>query len=124
MAVEFLARSGNQGFFKRGLLVKIILNNVSTRKLYADSDHRSPLIHPRVTHAKKLFVESELSMEEIIKSSINISNKFILEILDGFGYNLSDTSVMADQDSFMSGVQKKKQLQSIKVHLVLIVFLF
>jgi len=102
-AIAFLGRLGSYDLFKDGVKISLTLHNTAQRKLNLDHQDRFPLLFDKITGATSLKIEEEYNIEEIIQNGISISNKYILEILDAFGYNPSSASVMTDQDKYISG---------------------
>jgi hypothetical protein len=100
---SFLGRLGSHNLYKEGVKLTLTLQNTEHRKLYLDHQNRFPFLFEKVTRAPYLKIEEERSIEEIMHNGISISNKWILQILHGFGYNPNSASIMVDQDKFLSG---------------------
>lgn len=101
--IAFLGRLGSNGLYKDGVRISLTLYNSSGRKLYLDHSNRSPFISAKVTGASTLNIEDEHNIEDVIANGISISNRYILEILDAFGYNPAFASVMVEQNNYLSG---------------------
>jgi hypothetical protein len=102
-AVSFLSRLGGNNLYKGGVRVAFTLHNTANRKLYLDHHDRYPLFFDKITGAPKIKIEEEHTIEDIIENEVAISNKFILNILDAFGYNPSADSIKVDQEKYLSG---------------------
>ena len=62
---EFLARLGQQGFYKNGVQASIQLRNVRDRELYVDEPMRVPFATHKVTQAEQIEFAKVLSASEI-----------------------------------------------------------
>ncbi len=102
--VDFLARLGSQGMYKDGVRLLITLNNVAERLLYPDSSGRYPFMIPKKNSSPVITLEETYAIEDIVQNSTVVSNKFILQVLDAFGYNPDRTTILQDQNRYLAGL--------------------
>jgi hypothetical protein len=99
----FLSRLGTNGVYKDGVRLVLILHNTANRKLLLDDTRRYPFVYQKITAASQIKVDEEYNIEEVNQDYVSLSNKLIMRTLDAFGYNPSSSSVMVDQEKFISG---------------------
>lgn len=102
-AAEFAGRLGSHGLFKDGIRMKMTLHHIRNRKLYTDSDQGRSLLHAKTTHANQLEVEGQFAIDEVIQRGAELSNKFIIQVLEGFGHYPHPETIMASQKKFLLG---------------------
>lgn len=98
----FVSRLANDGLYKEGATINISLHNTAGRKLWVE-DQRIPFFNEKINYAKDLVFSEQYTNYDLLNDYKNISNKLILKIFDGFGWNPSPDMIFNDQNTLLSG---------------------